>query len=149
MLSIKMRNLKGLNNNDIFDQESQGYFPVISIQKKLPEDVLQSILSYRSSHPEKFLGKSVLKICSRFTGAQPCRSAISIKLLYNFIHIGIGLRYGYSPVNLLHIFRTSFPKHISEGLLVLTHFMNIQFRFTNLIMNSLDFRSLKNVLLNI
>ena len=118
MLSIKMRNLKGLNNNDIFDQESQGYFPVISIQKKLPEDVLQSILSYRSSHPEKFLGKSVLKICSRFTGAQPCRSAISIKLLYNFVHIGIGLRYAYSPVNLLHIFRTSFPRNTSGRLLL-------------------------------
>ena len=32
----------------------------------------------RSSHPEVFLGKSVLKICSKFTGEHPCRSAISI-----------------------------------------------------------------------
>ena len=29
-----MRNLKGLNNNDIFDQESRVYFPVVSIQKQ-------------------------------------------------------------------------------------------------------------------
>ena len=37
------------------------------------------LTSYRSSHPEVFLGKGVLKICSKFTGDHPCRSAISIK----------------------------------------------------------------------
>ena len=46
MQSLKMRNLKGLNNNNnnnnnIFDQESRGYFPVVNIQKQLPEGVLQ------------------------------------------------------------------------------------------------------------
>ena len=56
----------------------------------------------RGSHPEVFLGKSVLKICSKFTGEHPCRSVISIKLLCNFIKIT--LRHGCSPVNLLHIF---------------------------------------------
>ena len=35
---------------------------------------------YRSSHPEVFLEKVVLKICSKFTGEHPCRSVISIKL---------------------------------------------------------------------
>ena len=35
---------------------------------------------HRSSSPEVFLGKSVLKICSKFTGEQTCRSVISIKL---------------------------------------------------------------------
>ena len=49
-----------------------------------------------------FLGKGVPKICSKFTGEHPCRSAISIKLLCNFIEIT--LRRGCSPVNLLHIF---------------------------------------------
>ena len=29
-----------------------------------------------------FLGKGILKIYSKFTGEHPCRSAISIKLLY-------------------------------------------------------------------
>ena len=32
-----------------------------------------------------FLGKGVRKICSKFTGEHPCRSAISVKLLCNFI----------------------------------------------------------------
>ena len=35
----------------------------------------------RSSHPEVFLRKGVLKICSKFTGEHPCQSVISIKLL--------------------------------------------------------------------
>ena len=35
----------------------------------------------RSSHPEVFLGKGVLKICSKFTGEHPCRSVISATLL--------------------------------------------------------------------
>ena len=29
----------------------------------------------RNSRPEVFLGKSVLKICSKFTGEHPCRGA--------------------------------------------------------------------------
>ena len=46
----------------------------------------------RSSRPEVLLGKGVLKICSKFTGEYPCRSAISIKLLCNFTEIA--LRHG-------------------------------------------------------
>ena len=38
-------------------------------------------ISFRSSPPELFLEKDVLKICSKFTGDHSCRSAISIKLL--------------------------------------------------------------------
>ena len=45
----------------------------------------------RSSHPEVFLGKGVLKIT---------------------------LRHGCSPVNLLHIFRTPFSKNTSGRLLL-------------------------------
>ena len=52
----------------------------------------------RSSHPEVFLEKGVLKICSKFTGKHPWRSVISIKL------------------NLMHIFTTSFLKNISGPL---------------------------------
>ena len=59
---------------------------------------------------EVFLGKGVLKLCSKFTGAHPCPSVISIKLLCNFIEITF--RHGCSPVNLSHIFRTCFPKNI-------------------------------------
>ena len=63
-----------------------------------------------------FLGKGVLKICSKFIAEHPCRSAISIKLQSNFIEIA--LRHGCSPVNLLHIFRTPFPKNTSRWLLL-------------------------------
>ena len=67
----------------------------------------------RNSPPEVFLGIGVLKICSKFTGEHPCRNAISIKLLCNFIEIA--LRHGCSPVNLLHIFRIPFLKNTSDG----------------------------------
>ena len=60
-----------------------------------------------------FLGKSVLKICRKFIGERPCRGTISIKLLYDFIDFEIGLRHGCSPVNMLHILRTSFPRDTS------------------------------------
>ena len=52
-----------------------------------------------------FLGKGVLKICSKFTGEHPCWSAISI-------------RHVFSPVKSLHIFRTPFLKNISGWLVV-------------------------------
>ena len=71
---------------------------------------------YRSSHPEVFLIKGILKICSKFTGERPCRNVISIKLLCNIIEIT--LRYGYSPGNLLHIFKTPFPRNTSRWLLL-------------------------------
>ena len=35
----------------------------------------------RSSHPEVFLRKGVLKICSKFTKEHPCQNVISIKLI--------------------------------------------------------------------
>ena len=61
-----------------------------------------------------FLRKTVLKICSKFTGKHPWRSVISIKLYCKFIEIA--LRHGCSPVNLMHIFTTSFLKNISGPL---------------------------------
>ena len=52
--------------------------------------------SYRSRRPEVFLVKGVPKICSEFTGEHGC-----------------------FPVNLLHIFRTPFPKNTSGWLLLI------------------------------
>ena len=72
--------------------------------------------SDRNSHREVFLENGDPKICNKFTGEHPCRNAISIKLQGNFIDIA--LRHGCSPVNLLHIFRTPFPKNTSGWLLV-------------------------------
>ena len=72
--------------------------------------------SMRSSPLEVLLGKGSLKICSKFTGEHPCRSAISIKLQSSFIEVP--LRHGFSPANLLHIFRTPFLESSSGGLLL-------------------------------
>ena len=52
-----------------------------------------------------------------FTGEHPCRRVISIKLQNSFIEIT--LRHGWSPVNLMYIFRTPFLKNTSAGLLPL------------------------------
>ena len=68
----------------------------------------------RSSTSELFLRKGVLKICSKFTREHPCRSTISINLLFNFIEIA--LWHGCSPVDFLYIFRTLFPRNTSGGL---------------------------------
>ena len=50
-------------------------------------------LKYRNSHPEVFLSKDDLKICRKFTGEHPCRSAVSIKLLATLLksHFGMGV----------------------------------------------------------
>ena len=63
-----------------------------------------------------FLGKGVPKICSKFTGEHPCRSVISIKLLFNIIEITS--QHGCFAVNLLHISRTPFFKNTSGGMLL-------------------------------
>ena len=69
---------------------------------------------FRSSHPEAFLEKGVFKICSKFTREHPCQSGISKKFLYNYSEIT--LRHGCSPVNLLHIFKTTFLNNTSGRL---------------------------------
>ena len=74
------------------------------------------IISNLKQPTDVLLRKGVLKICSKFTGEHPCRSAISIKLLFNFIEITLWL--GCSPVNLLPIFRTPFPRNTSWWLLL-------------------------------
>ena len=42
--------------------------------------VLDQLTRIRSSHPDVFLGKGVLKTCSKIAGEHPWGSAISIKL---------------------------------------------------------------------
>ena len=94
--------------------------------KLIPETVHEVFLSkffvaicistFRSSRPEVFLRKGILNICSKSTGEHPCRSVISIKLQSIFIENT--LRHGCSHVDLLHIFRTPFPKNSSGWLLL-------------------------------
>ena len=80
------------------------------------------------------LKKEVLKIYSKFTREHPCRSAISVKFQSNFSEIA--LRHGRSPINLLYIFRTPFPKNTSDGLLfawfLIDHKNTIKNRSTDL-----------------
>ena len=75
---------------------------------------------FRSSLPEVFLREGILKICIKLAAEHPRRSVISITLQRNFIEIA--LRHGCSPVNLLHIFRTSFIKNTSGWLLLIIEF---------------------------
>ena len=75
-----------------------------------------------SSGPQVFSVKGLLKICSKSTGEHPCRSAISIKLHSNFIEITF--RHGYSPVNLLHIFRAPFLKNTFGQLLWIVNLLS-------------------------
>ena len=67
----------------------------------------------KSSHLEVFLGKGVLKICSKFTGEHPCQS-VSL--------INCTSAYGCSPVYkvcCMHIFTAHFPKNVSGRLLLI------------------------------
>ena len=88
------------DDSEIKISSSRFFLPIISLLEKL---------IYRSSHQEEFLEKDVPKICSKFIRERPCRSAISIKLFCKFIEIT--LRHGCAPLNLLHIYRTAFPKN--------------------------------------
>ena len=77
----------------------------------------QTLLINPQKQPSRgVLRKRFLKICSKFTEEHPRRSGIWTKLLCTFIEIT--LRHGCSPVNLLHFFRTPFPKNVSWGLLL-------------------------------
>ena len=59
--------------------------------------------------------KMYSEIYSKFTGEHQSRGVISIKLLRSFIETT--LRDGCSPVNLFHIFRTTFLRTPMEGWL--------------------------------
>ena len=86
---------------------------------------------YRSSAPELLLRKRALKICNKFTGEHPCWSVISIELPSNFIEIAS--QNGCSPVDLLHIFRTLFPKSslkvVLHGAICMIRFVWLLFGF--------------------
>ena len=75
----------------------------------------------RSSRPEVFIGKGILKYAANLH-EHLCWSVISIKLLWNFIEIA--LRHACSPVSLLHIFRIPFYKNTSGRLPLTKYFEN-------------------------
>ena len=94
---------------------------------------------YTRSFPLVFLRKSVLKICRKFTGENPCRSVISINLQSNFVEIT--LRQLCPPVNVLQIFRTHFPENTSGGCRALWSivktFLPLSFSMLNIFYESL------------
>ena len=45
-------------------------------QGNIPKNTSNDAVDLRSRHAEVFLGKSVLKICSKFTGENLCRSTL-------------------------------------------------------------------------
>ena len=97
------------------------YQPVIQTHISIKSFIFSYIIQIphainSSSCPEVFLRKSVLKICSKRTGEHPCWEVILIKLPSNFIKITF--QHGCSPVILLHVFRTPFPKNTSRWLLL-------------------------------
>ena len=57
-----------------------------------------------------------MRISNKFTRGHPCESVTLMKLQSNFIEIT--LPHGCSPVNLLHIFRTTFHKKTSGEMLL-------------------------------
>ena len=79
---------------------------------------------FRSSPPEMFLGKGVLKKMQLIYRRTPMPKCDFNKVSINFIEIT--LRHRFSQVNLLHIFRIPFLKN-NSGQLLLTfceHFWN-------------------------
>ena len=62
----------------------------------------------RYSRPKVFQGKGVLKICSKFTGEHPCRSAISIKLFLWTAVSGISIYIWY-----INYFTFIFPSDLT------------------------------------
>ena len=50
------------------------------LSKRVTAWFLQKVSLFKGSLPQVLFGKSVLKICSKFTGEHPCGSVISIKL---------------------------------------------------------------------
>ena len=105
-----------VNYENILASASLQYsFYYLAVQEPIYSNSAE-VKVYRSSLPEVFLGKDVLKICSKFTSEHPCRSVISIKLRSKFIEIT--LRDRCWSVNLLHIFRKSFYKNTYRGLLL-------------------------------
>ena len=80
----------------------------------------------RSSRPKVFLRKRVLKISSKLTGEQPCRSVISVKLFSNFIEMALSSACLFSCK-----FPSSFQSNFIEMALGMGSFIKRQTRGTS------------------
>ena len=86
---------------------------------------------------QKQFSIGVLKINSKYTGEHLCQNVISVKLLCNFIKIA--LRHRCSPVKLLHIFRTPFPKNTYGGLFLIIESVALAGKYTLFFIKNLDY----------
>ena len=106
----------------------------------------------RSSHPSKRCSENMQQIYRKTAIPSDLNKVAKqlylIKLQSNFIEIT--LRHGYSPLNLLHIFRTSFTRNASEWMLL--DFIVLYYQLLQIFFNKATwFRlssSLTNFLLN-
>ena len=76
--SVKNEEIKTANSEALIKKLFQWCYFHVSSNKILIPWIKKSLTKCRSSPPEVFLEKVVLKICSKFTGEHPYRSAISI-----------------------------------------------------------------------
>ena len=82
------------------------------------ENIFRHIDTFFQKQPSRgVLRKWSSKTLQQMYRKKPCRRFISIKLLCNFIEIAHW--HGCFPVNLLHIFKTPFPRNTSGLLLLL------------------------------
>ena len=59
--------------------------------RRIKAIIFRMVTTYRSSHPEVFYEKCVLKICSKFTREHPCRSMVfSCKFAAYFLNTFLG-----------------------------------------------------------
>ena len=104
-------------NTENSEKENSETKQEIRTKREVNKDTQNCYLTdYSRSSTKVFLGKGILEIFSKFTGEQSCQRLVSIKLQSNFIEFTH--RYGCSPVNLLHNFRTPLSKNTSGGLLL-------------------------------
>ena len=69
--------------NSETDEEQSSHFD--ADENLMDELIIEEIKKHRQKQPPRgALSKSVLKICSKFTGEDPCRSIISMKLKSDF-----------------------------------------------------------------
>ena len=95
----------------------------------MKESLLKQSVDFAENkkHPLRgFLRRRCSENMQQIYRKHPCRSAIFIKFLRNFNEIA--LRHGCSPENLLHIFRISFPKNTSGGLLLKNYVKSFQWK---------------------
>ena len=108
---------------EITHKKSASTFALIFHLKEAPGTDLEKAVRWKGEKqpPKGVLKKRCSENMQQIYRRKPMRSMISIKLLCDFIEIT--LRHVFSPVNLLHIFRTPFRRNTSGCLLLKGLFM--------------------------